>query len=420
MGSARDIMDQGPTTDEPGLDRHDERRRAGVPTVSVLVGSIGPVLESVRRWAWDLEREMVLVRPEEAEAENLVVPWVDRLAAGRDLVDSAIAWLAQRRDEPAGLLGRKLRAMTAYELKMVLDSALPLVSDTGVELAVRRVIELAVQGRRRSLPGLAPDLNDRLDGRGRPWLRVYRALGELVPQECLPILLVAPTGRDVAHLTSLARRLADLAEAQPRATLGLIIEPDTFQAYLDQAPESRAKALLLSGVSRVAGGSEVAGGAWWVTGKDKTPSGSSLATRHPSPATPASLATPASSATPEPLEDEARSAAEQFLFDLLESLPETTGLFELNTRLDFQFGAGRPIEVDLVARSLDLVIEIDGYYHFQEPESYRRDRRKDLELQKRGYLVLRILAADVVERLEELLETLLSAVAYCRHRQEAR
>ena len=87
-------------------------------------------------------------------------------------------------------------------------------------------------------------------------------------------------------------------------------------------------------------------------------------------------------------------------------LPETTGLFELNTTLDFHFGAGRPIEVDLVARSLQLVIEIDGYYHFQDPKSYRRDRRKDLELQKRGYLVLRILAADVVGRLEELLETL--------------
>ncbi len=121
-----------------------------------------------------------------------------------------------------------------------------------------------------------------------------------------------------------------------------------------------------------------------------------------------------------PSEDDARSAAEQFVFDLLESLPETTGLFELNTTLDFHFGAGRPIEVDLVARSLQLVIEIDGYYHFQDPESYRRDRRKDLELQKRGYLVLRILAADVVGRLEELLETFLSAVAFCRHRQEVR
>jgi len=164
---------------------------------------------------------------------------------------------------------------------------------------------------------------------------------------------------------------------------------------------------------RVAGKDEVpplgvAGGEWRVAGKDEAPPLPSPVTRHPSPA------------TPEPPEDDARSAAERFVFDLLESLPETAGLFELNTTLDFHFGASRPIEVDLVARSLNLVIEIDGYYHFQDPESYRRDRRKDLELQKRGYLVLRILASDVVDRLEELLETFLSAVAYCRHRQEAR
>ncbi len=101
-------------------------------------------------------------------------------------------------------------------------------------------------------------------------------------------------------------------------------------------------------------------------------------------------------------------------------MPETAGLFELNATLDFPFGAGRPIEVDLLARSLKLVIEIDGYYHFQDPEAYRRDRRKDLELQKRGYLVLRILADDVVERLEELLETVLSAVAFCRHQLASR
>ena len=101
-------------------------------------------------------------------------------------------------------------------------------------------------------------------------------------------------------------------------------------------------------------------------------------------------------------------------------MPETAGLFELNATLDFPFGAGRPIEIDLLARSIKLVIEIDGYYHFQDPEAYRRDRRKDLELQKRGYLVLRILADDVVERLEELLETAQSAVAYCRHQLASR
>ena len=221
MGSALDAMDNG-------LDRHDERRRAGVPTVSVLAGPIGPVLESLRRWAWELGREMVLVRSEQTDAESLVVPWVDRLAAGRDLVDSAVAWLAERRDQPAGLLGRQLRGMTAHDVARLLDSAVPLVSESGVELAVRRLIELAAQGHRRSKAGLGPELNAGLEGHGRPWLRVYRAIGELVPQECLPVLLAAPAGQDLSQLVSLARLLADLAEAQPQATLGLIVEPDAF------------------------------------------------------------------------------------------------------------------------------------------------------------------------------------------------
>ena len=51
---------------------------------------------------------------------------------------------------------------------------------------------------------------------------------------------------------------------------------------------------------------------------------------------------------------------------------------------------------------------------FTDPEAFRRDRRKDLELQKQGYLVVRVLAEDVVERLEEVMDTILAAVAFRR------
>ena len=112
--------------------------------------------------------------------------------------------------------------------------------------------------------------------------------------------------------------------------------------------------------------------------------------------------------------DRARSAAERFLYEQLEALPETAGLFRLNQSLGFPFGPDRAIEVDLAATSLNLAVEIDGYYHFQNPDSYRRDRRKDMELQKHGYLVVRVLAEDVVCRLEEVLETILAAVAFRR------
>ena len=42
------------------------------------------------------------------------------------------------------------------------------------------------------------------------------------------------------------------------------------------------------------------------------------------------------------------------------------------------------MEVDLWAGILGLAVEIDGYYHFQSRDSFRRNRRKDLALQKLG------------------------------------
>jgi very-short-patch-repair endonuclease len=47
-------------------------------------------------------------------------------------------------------------------------------------------------------------------------------------------------------------------------------------------------------------------------------------------------------------------------------------------------------------------------------EAYRRDRRKDLALQRHGYLVLRFLAEDVVARFQEIRDTLQEVVAQRR------
>ncbi|WP_240486513.1 endonuclease domain-containing protein [Hyalangium minutum] len=109
----------------------------------------------------------------------------------------------------------------------------------------------------------------------------------------------------------------------------------------------------------------------------------------------------------------ARSAEEEFLHLLLEEIPETQGLFELNQRAGFLI-QGRPVEVDFLSLTLRVAIEVDGYYHFRDKEAYRRDRRKDLALQREGYLVLRFLADDVVERFREIRDTLLEVVAHRR------
>jgi very-short-patch-repair endonuclease len=224
------------------------------------------------------------------------------------------------------------------------------------------------------------------------------------------------------------RLLADLAMAQPLLSLCLVVEPDLFRAYLEQAKESRVKALARESVVTVA-----ANELWHSDGpRNADPSGGTSAlsqsiTRLAAGGASAELSQfyedafqAVSELGPDTCDpagvERARSAAERFLFERLETLPQTAGLFHLNQTLGFRFGPCRDSEVDICAQSLDLVIEIDGYFHFQDPESYRRDRRKDLELQKNGYMVFRVLAEDVVSRLEEILAMILAIVAFQRAR----
>ncbi len=69
------------------------------------------------------------------------------------------------------------------------------------------------------------------------------------------------------------------------------------------------------------------------------------------------------------------------------------------------------MEVDFLADSAKIVVELDGYYHFQSSDSYRRDRRKDIALQQAGFWVLRFLSEDVIARLEEILATIDQALS---------
>ncbi|MEW6490581.1 MAG: DEAD/DEAH box helicase family protein [Thermodesulfobacteriota bacterium] len=108
----------------------------------------------------------------------------------------------------------------------------------------------------------------------------------------------------------------------------------------------------------------------------------------------------------------ARSASEAFLYRRLETLSHTAGKFRLNAELPISFDGRGQMEVDLLAASSRVAVEIDGAQHLADPAAYRRDRRKDLLLQENGYLVLRFLADDLGTRLEEVLEAIQRALAH--------
>ena len=393
------------------LDRHDERRRCGVPTVSVLVGPTTSTMRMVRQWADAVSRSTVFVRPLGRDPESVVIPWVNKLAKDHDLGAAAVRWLAGRLGRATGSLERSLRLMTPHEVSMFLDSALPHESETRVERIGRGLIECTAAGVRFGSSDIAADLDLLLEPRGRPWIRVFAAMDDLVPREQLPVLVLNSANQNVAELDGIARLLADLAAAQPGAALALLVEQRPFDSFVTLAPPSRGKALLCESVITLPR-PDLLTGADFQSAPVKSPkstNGDLVVYDLESGA----LNLPSERPGPHD-DDEARSAAERFLFENLESVAETVGLFELNGTLDFHFGLNRWIEVDLLARSLKLAVEVDGYHHFHDPEAFRRDRRKDLELQKHGYLVVRVLADDVGQRLEEVMATIVSAVAFRR------
>jgi very-short-patch-repair endonuclease len=109
--------------------------------------------------------------------------------------------------------------------------------------------------------------------------------------------------------------------------------------------------------------------------------------------------------------ERARSATEAFLYQRLETLPETSGRFRLNANLPIAFDGYGQMEVDLLCTDTHLVIELDGPQHLADRDAYRRDRRKDALLQEQGYFVLRFLAEDVGKHLDAVLDTILRALA---------
>lgn len=228
----------------------------------------------------------------------------------------------------------------------------------------------------------------------RPGERIA-AVSRMIAPDRLPSVLFAV----LEPCSGIAGALQALTEDAPDVVLGLVCSGPTAATVLEQAP-GRARVLL--GAGRI----EVSAAA------DPQPVPAEVALRE---VVGTGRPTGARGRVTRALEDgdfhAARSAAEQFLFEQLEALPRTRGLFALNGKQTVPATKGsRTAEIDLFARSLNIAIEIDGYFHFRNADDYRRDRRKDVALQRGGILVLRFLAEDVVARLEELLATILQVV----------
>jgi hypothetical protein len=389
------------------LERHDIRRRYNTPTVTVLVGSVGTGGRVWRRWTQEQNRKVVTVTTL-SQAEH---PWLTALCNQLDLPQLALNSVALRLGLENNTFGSSWKHKTLAERQQFWQTTYP----GPVTPLLQTLCELA--GTDNPLPPqeLASLL---LEGYADPFSALsdlYSLLRPLCSVETWPTLLLQPeAGVDMAWLAAVAPTLAQWAFQMPSLALAVCVPPSLWQAYLTQAPESRYKALLREGVVECPPPSpqhfsQALAAAGW---QDHPQPTAQLLADHGADEIVLNAAVRLIQAThTDAASDQARSAAEQFLYEFLQLLPETAGRWELNASLDLPFGS-RPMEVDLLERSRRLVIEIDGYYHFRDQDHYRRDRTKDFLLQKHGYVVLRFLAEDVLCQLEQVRDRILEA---CRH-----
>lgn len=105
----------------------------------------------------------------------------------------------------------------------------------------------------------------------------------------------------------------------------------------------------------------------------------------------------------------ARHSTMRVLFDALARDPRTRGRFALDGKV--ATADGPAIDVALVAHDARIAVELDAWYHFHDPEGYRRDRVQDTRLSRAGYFVLRFPTEDVDDRLASTIEQLAIALA---------
>lgn len=378
------------------LDRHARRRAEGIATLSTLVGLPEQGLAVLTEWIHRRGLSVVVAEGEDSRA--MVTAWATALVRERDLASDAEAFIILSQAMPPR---RELRfqGKTAHERRVLLDGLTPPHSKSAPWELCSDLLKSPALPTRGELP---PVVREAIQ---HDPATALRSLLALVPYGSAPVLRVRAEPSDFRVL----RTAVSLCAAAPGLTLVCVLTPESLDGHLRRG-ESRVQAMLREGrldlpealpEAQAPTPASTTTPALARLQKDGIPE--AVLTRYAEAARAIALAR-------REVEDRARSEQERFLFYLLENLPSTRGLFALNARVDVGHG-NRPLEVDLLCRELKLAVELDGHFHFRDDERFRRDRRKDLALQRAGYWVVRFLADDVVPRLEDILETLDTLIA---------
>ncbi len=434
------------------LSRHQMRRAQGLPTLGLFVGPFAWAEAAFTRFLHLSGRHTVVVQIGGSDTIERAWfrTWLEELSRYYPLCRLSVQRLAGLLGESPGELSARLSAKSEAERSAFLERIRLAHGNTASIVSLTHWVSQSIRGRSERpwrADGLAPNTPTPID------VEAVEALESLMPLmghaqapagvaearlvqalDWLPVPLPGLMLRLERPECSLLEALLALTEGAPALPVGAVIDDET-RARLFAGPESRSIARLREGLieyraERLYRGREGPTN----TGPDiqvGSPSAFAFDTRElktlrvlkrRKPELVADFVAAVEAqyrrAEHEQAHDHerARSLAELLLFRALQAWPRTYGLFELNGKLPFRFGAAAA-EIDLLCRELRIAVEVDGYHHFSEAGRYRRDRRKDLLLQKHDYMVVRVLASDVTEALRSTLNLVGDAV---RHRERRR
>ena len=415
------VVEQQQRTILAKLALHQSRRCQSIPTLSVLVGGAVAAQQLWSQWLNGANRRTVTYAYE--SRLSLFMSWLSIVLKEYNLYSLILEKVAMLTDKPSDRLAAWLDNASEYQTTLFWQR----LSHTSTEiLFLRWLLDQKAQPTLLTTPK-ADSLVSGLKEDNLPAIaQSFTTVEQLLPHHAAPGILVRlpDAENELSSSEVTLTRLTQLVEAIPTIPLGLLLTPAQAEHLLKQSPESRAKAILRGGMIEVASPDSDTLKQWLcdrgVEANTHQQAIIHLAEQYG--ATPElletarSLTESASKPDTSKADEVYRSQAEWLLFQCLEAKPSTAGQFQVNAQLDICFG-DRPMEVDFLAADAKIVIEIDGYYHFRSKDNYRRDRRKDFELQRQGFMVLRFLAEDVVARLEEILDMIGQALALRKTQQ---
>lgn len=404
------------------LNRHQYRRSNGIPTISVITGPVGISMYHWRKWAESYQRKVIFLH--ESDINAFVTLWFMNICRERFLYNQSLAFIINKTGENFIKVSTQISQKTKFEMGLFFQQVFRGGMDD-TEVICRYIIEKEVI---KTPPKDIVNEIVHIFGKEDSQIRTYIATSRIISDNQLPAIMLSVKDRkdNAVFINNALKTLERIAIVRIESPISLAIHQNDYNSFLKEAPETRSKALCKESVIQIEG---------LQTEKINTIIG--IIQQKDRPSLLKSIDCLAFDGATEELindfkkaasyitdqysndeqESKARSAAEQFLFNRLETLPETHGMFELNAKLDFKFGS-KWAETDLVLRELKLAVEIDGYYHFKNPDSYRNDRLKDITFQKHGYMVMRFLATDVVERLEHILKTIREMMKFRTYQKE--